>query len=96
MNTGADTEPVKPFPATPAAARVLAAVALGASLLQTLSGPLAAWNVQGQWPRVGVLSSAAFLAILAAGLGVQSLAIVVARRGPMAGLVVAFGVDAPP
>lgn len=93
MSTHTDAGPVESPLATPVAIRVLAVVVFGATLVQVLSEPLAAWSDPAGWPRDEVLSRPAFVTFLAAGLATQALALTLTRRAPAVAVVLTFGVQ---
>lgn len=93
MGAGTDADQAESPLATAAAVRVIAAIVFGTTLALVLSEPLVALRDPAGWPRADVLSPWAFLAILTAGLAVQALAVVLARRAPTAGVVVAFALQ---
>lgn len=81
----------------------VAVVVFCASVAQALSEIVPAWGMGIDWPRAGVISQTLFVALLLAGLALACSGVVVARRNPVAGWLLAlgtyvalvFGLDAP-
>lgn len=81
----------------------VAAVVFGASVAQALSEIIPAWGMASDWPRASVISRPFFVALLLAGLALACTGVVLARRNPLAGWLLAvgayvalvFGLDAP-